>query len=234
MNRKFNRTRANALAFAMALATGIFAVTAEVTVSAQDHSGHAGQAQSGDMPSDLHYIDMMVMHHEQGVEMARLAEEKGQNAAVKAFAKKTGGGQQNDIKELQRYRDTWYAGRPQMDHAQMMSHMGNMPGHKGMKMDMEGDMAKLRAATGREFDRLFLDTMSSHHQMAVGMSKEAATKAEHAEIKRFAGKTATKQQGEIAEMNRLRASVGGKVARKPAPKKKPAAKKSGHSGHTMH
>jgi len=218
----------------MALAAGIFTLTAQAPVSAQDHSGHAGQAQSGDMPYDLHFIDMMVMHHEQGVEMARLAEEKGQSAAVKAFARKTGGGQQNDIKELQRYRDTWYAGRPQMDHAQMMSHMENMPGHKGMKMDTEGDMAKLRAAAGRDFDRLFLDTMSHHHQMAVDMSKGATTKAEHAEIKLFAGKTVTKQQGEIAEMARLKASVGGKVARKPAPKKKSAPKKSGHSGHTMH
>jgi hypothetical protein len=105
-------------------------------------------------------------------------------------------------------------------------------------------MRKLQAAEGRAFDRLFLDTMTHHHQMAVDMSKEASTKAEHKEIKDFARKTVAKQQGEIAEMNRINAALGGgkpaaktaAVARKkPAPKKKPAAKKpAAHTGHGSH
>ena len=75
--------------------------------------------------------------------------------------------------------------------------------------------------------------------MAVDTSKEAEIKAEHAELRELARKTAAKQQGEIAEMNRLRASLGGArtttktAARKPvAKKKKPAARKpAAHTGH---
>ncbi|MGH9929339.1 MAG: DUF305 domain-containing protein, partial [Pyrinomonadaceae bacterium] len=73
------------------------------------------------------------------------------------------------------------------------------------------------------FDRLFLDTMIHHHQMAIGMAKEATTKGEHAEIKEFARKAVVKQQGQITEMNRLKG--GGtnqrtKSSTKPKPKPK--------------
>lgn len=43
--------------------------------------------------------------------------------------------------------------------------------------------------------------MIHHHQMALGMAKEAATKAEHPEIKEMARKTVVKQTAEIAEMS---------------------------------
>jgi uncharacterized protein (DUF305 family) len=134
-----------------------------------------------------------------------------------------------------------------MDHAQMTAHMQGMPGHGSMKMDPAADMAKLQAAEGGAFDRLFLDTMTYHHNMAVDMSKDAAAKAEHAELKTFARRAVAKQQAEVAEMNRLKAGVGEPAARratakpavrraaKPAAKaKRPAAKSTGHKGHTDH
>jgi uncharacterized protein (DUF305 family) len=227
-----------------ALAVVALVALSVVTAAAQGHTGHAGQqqqqtghaghGQAAEMPYDLHYIDMTVMHHEQGVEMARLAEEKGADARVRTFAKKTADDQQRDIAVLRGHRQQWYSDRPLMDHAQMTAHMQAMPGHQNMKMDPEADMAKLRAAEGRAFDRLFLDTMTHHHQMAVDMSKEAQKKAEHAEIRQFATKAVAKQQAEIAEMKRISAALGGgrTAARKPAPKKRPAAKKpAAHSGH---
>ena len=232
------RKLAGALAAAALVAVGV------VGAAAQDHTGHTGHGQAGNMPYDLHFIDMTIMHHEQGVEMSRLAQQKGADARFKALAKKTADDQQRDIAVLRGHRQHWYSNHPQMDHAQMMSHMQSMPGHQNMRMDHGADMAKLQAAEGRAFDRLFLSTMTHHHKMMVDMSKEAATKAEHAEIREFARKTAAKQQGEIAEMNRIRASLGGAratttkaAARKPvAKKKKPAARKpaAAHAGHGNH
>jgi outer membrane protein, heavy metal efflux system len=62
---------------------------------------------------------------------------------------------------------------------------------------------------------------------------EIEIEAEHAEIKEFAAKTVAKQQAGVAEMNRLKAALGGRAAaRKPAPKKRtPAKKPAAHSGH---
>ena len=129
-----------------------------------------------------------------------------------------------------------------MDHAQMMAHMQGMSGHAGMKMDHGADLVKLRAASATAFDRLFLDTMIHHHRMAIDMSKDAATKAEHAELKTFARRMAAKQQAEVAEMSRLRASVGGAPVRKaavrraaaPKPAAKPKRKAPAHTSHSGH
>ncbi len=222
--------------------SGVVAVSATET-QAQNQS----TSQMGKMPYDLHFIDMMIMHHRQGTAMARLAERKGSVPALRAFAKKTADDQETELLELKKHRDHWYAGAPEMDHSQMMAQMpgmsghGNMKmdnsqmsakpgmsGHGHMKMDMQGDLAKLQAASGKQFDRLFLDTMIPHHQMAIDMSKEVVTKAEHAEIKEMARLTALKQQGEIAEMNRLKGARSGKTNSATKSKAKPK------TGHTMH
>lgn len=186
----------------------ILGVSVTVAVSGtQTRAQNQNSSQVTNMPYDLHFIDMVIMHHRQGIAMARQAERKGSTAALRAFAKKTADDQEKELLELKKHRDHWYAGAPEMDHSQMMA-MPGMSGHANM--DMQGDIAKLQAASGKQFDRLFLDTMIPHHQMAVDMSKEAITKAEHAEIKERARLGIIKQQKEIAEMNKLK---GGSVAK---------------------
>jgi len=209
---KFNRANlvaVSALALALVLIFGSF------------NSAPVRAQQMGDMPHDLHFIDMMIMHHQEGIEMAQMADSKTKNARLKAFAQKTAAEQQKDTEELQGHRNHFYAGRPPMDPAMMESMMQSM--HPGM-MSMEDTRRKLMAAQGTAFDRLFLDTMSQHHQMAVSMAKEATTKAGHAEIKAYARKAVTKQQSEIAEMNRLKGGATSKKKPSTKPKPKPTPK----------
>jgi uncharacterized protein (DUF305 family) len=208
---KFNRKNLIGMSTALGLAVA-FSVFA---------SGSRAQ-QMGDMPYDLHFIDMMIMHHQEGIEMAQMAQTKAQSAKVKAFATKTAADQQKEIGELQAHRNHWYAGKPPMDHAAMQSMMQSM--HPGMNMDMEETRRKLMAANRTAFDRLFLDTMIHHHQMALSMGKEATTKAEHAEIKTFARRAVAKQQSEIAEMNRLKGGTTTKKKTSTKPKPKPTHK----------
>lgn len=182
--------------------------------------------QMGDMPYDLHFIDMTIMHHQEGIEMAQLASTRAASARVKAFAEKTAADQQRDVEELQAHRNHWYAGKPLMDQSMMESMMKSM--HSGMKMDMEETRRELRAATGPAFDRLFLDTMIHHHMMAIEMAKEATTKAEHTELKEFARKAVTKQQNEITEMNKLKGGGTSRTTSKSKPKPKPTTHKHMH------
>jgi len=232
MGRRQNKDRriSNCItAIALILGVSVMVAVSGTQTQAQPQSS----SQMGVMPYDLHYIDMMVMHHRQGSAMARLAERKGSTAALKAFAKKTADAQEKELLELKKHRDHWYAGATEMDHSQMMAQMSGMSGHGNMKMDMQGDMARLQAATGKQFDRLFLDMMVPHHQMAIDMSKEAVTKAEHAEIKEMARLIVVKQQGEIAEMNRLKGGGMGKTSKAKA-KAKSKPKPKPKMDHTMH
>ena len=184
--------------------------------------------QMRDMRYDPHFIDMMIVHHQEAVEMADLAKTKSTNAKVKAFATKTAADQQKDIETLQAHRNHWYAGKPIMDPATVEAMMNNM--HPGMNMNMEETRRSLRAANGAAFDKQFLDTMIHHHVMAVDMAKEAASKAEHAELKDFARNAVTKQTAEITEMNRLKgvpttsSKTRVKSTAKPKPKTTPAHK----------
>lgn len=232
--------------FAFAAAFVVVIGGAHARVSSQDHSGHMPKSQNhsshaghaSEMPYDLHYIDMMLLHNREGLEASQLAAERSTNARVKAFATKTVASQEKEIQQLQWHRDNLYAGRPSMNRAQMSAHMESETVHEGMKMDMEGDMRKLRAASGAAFDRLFLDLMSHHHAMALEMSEEAAVKASHAEIKELARKSRATQSVELSELKSLRVSMGGSsksgAAKKPAAKKSSVKKSSVRTGHSNH
>ena len=69
------------------------------------------------------------------------------------------------------------------------------------------DMNKMSAATGKEFDLMFIDMMTPHHEGAVVMAKEALTKAEHSEIKKLARQIIDAQEKEIAQMNEWKAAL---------------------------
>lgn len=189
--------------------TAILAIAALAVTSvlAQHPAGHGDMEKKGqgmkmsDAPYDLHYIDMMIEHHQMGIDMAKMAQNKASHAELKAFAMKMADDQQKDTDQLQKWRDEWYAGKPKSDHM-------NMPGMSGMKMP-QMDMSKLEAASGNAFDVMFIDMMVPHHQMAIDMSKDAPKKAQHASLKAFARTTIGKQQKEKAQLSKWRAAWGG-------------------------
>ncbi len=155
--------------------------------------------------TDLQFLDMMMMHHADGVKMAQMAAGKAQNADVKALAEKMAADQQKDIEEMQKMRDSHFSGQPKQE---MMTVKGReMTTEMMMKMS-EADMEKLEAASGAEFDRTFLDVFIKHHQMAIDMSKAETSKGKDAEVKKKAREIIAKQTKEIGEMKRLKKQVG--------------------------
>lgn len=153
-----------------------------------------------DAPYDLHYIDMMIEHHQMAIDMGKMAQNKASHAELKDFVTKMADDQQKDSDQLKKWRDEWYAGKPKSDHM-------NMSGMSGMKMP-QMDMGKLEAASGNDFDVMFIDMIVPHHQMAIDMSKEALKKGAHAPLKTFARQTINKQEKEKAQLSKLRAAWG--------------------------
>lgn len=184
----------------------VVAALAVAGALAQHPAGHGDMGKKGqgaktaDTPYDLHYIDMMIEHHQMGIDMAKMAQNKASHAELKTLATKMIEDQQKDQDQLKKWRDEWYAGKPKSDHM-------NMPGMSGMKMP-QMDMGKLETASGNDFDLKFIDMIVPHHQMAIDMSKEALRKASHAQLKTFARQTIDKQQKEKVQLSKWRAAWG--------------------------
>jgi uncharacterized protein (DUF305 family) len=159
-----------------------------------DHSKMKTSPDAANAPFDLQFLDTMIAHHKGAIEMAKDVETKAGRAEIKALAKNIIADQEKEIAQMKKWRDEWFPGKPAALNMQM-------PGMSdSMKMMSGGEMQKLEASSGKDFDLLFLDMMIPHHQGAVTMAKEALQKAEHPEIKTLANQIIKAQQNEIKKM----------------------------------
>jgi uncharacterized protein (DUF305 family) len=158
-------------------------------------AGHEGMKsdQAMMMPKDdSSYVQMMQMHHQMGIDMAKLAVDKASRDDVKAFAKKMIDVQQKDIQDLKRMQESMKTG------AAMHDDHGSM-----MNGQMDKMMADLRQAQGASFDTKFIDMMIPHHQQAVQMSTPP-TKYKSPDVQAFAKKTIAMQTADIKELQQMR------------------------------
>ena len=169
------------------------------------NAAFAQNAKMSGNQTDLQFLDMMLMHHSDGVKMAQMGVDKAQNAGVKALAQKMATSQQKDIEEMQKMRDSHFSGEGKQE--MMMMKGREMTMEMMMKMAQE-DMEKLEAASGAEFDRTFLDVFTKHHQMALDMSKQETSKGKDAEVKKKAREIIAVQTKELGEIKRLKKQVG--------------------------
>ena len=90
--------------------------------------------------------------------------------------------------------------------------------HDGMDMGgdsdsmgmMSGeDMEQLEAASGAEFDRMFLEMMIEHHRGAIAMAQDVQADGSHPDVLALAGDVVADQAAEVEEMEGLLADLGG-------------------------
>ena len=147
----------------------------------------------------------MIMHHAQAVEMTALIDSHSQNKDLHSLGSRISRSQSDEIAMMKRWltmrgEPTSHAmhSMPGMD---MSSHQMLMPG-----MLTEKQMAALRKARGKEFDRLFLTGMIQHHNGALIMVKElfdTAGAGQDAELFNFATDVDSGQRAEIKIMQTM-------------------------------
>ena len=179
-------------------------------------AGCAGLNMSGssNVPFDQQFIDMMVPHHQGAVEMAKIAQQRGEHAEVKKMAQDVIGSQSSEIEKMTSWRKQWFGSdktppmnqMPIVEGSQMAADgAGGMGGmnHSGSTaattMDMSADVEKLRKAP-EPFDRAFIDAMIPHHESAIDAAKASETRAQKPEIKQLAKEVIAAQQKEIEQM----------------------------------
>jgi len=156
--------------------------------------------------ADVDFMQGMIMHHSQAVEMTALIQSHTENRDVRAMGAKISSSQADEIRMMQR----WLAARGQATSMEMPGMPGmDMQGHAMAPMPgmlTPEQMTALRRAHGAEFDRLFLSGMIQHHDGALVMVKDlfnSAGAGQDAEIFDFATDVDNSQRAEIKIMQKL-------------------------------
>ncbi len=123
--------------------------------------------------ADVSFMQGMIMHHSQAVEMTELLRTRTRNPKLQALGKRISISQSDEMRFMKQWLED--RGMPVMP-AHDMSHMDHMK-MGSMNMMMPGmltpeQMQALGKANGSRFDYLFLTGMIQHHTGALVMVQE--------------------------------------------------------------
>ena len=180
-------------------------------------SGEASVASSGTFnDADVAFAQGMIAHHQQAIDMAQMALDPNAGASpdVVDLATRIQGAQDPEIALMTSWLTAW--GRPmQMDTTggHDMSSMDSMSSMDDMMtMDemssMDGmmtaeEMDDLRAMTGADFDRMWMEMMIRHHQGAIAESQTVKAQGSNPDTLALADQIIAAQSQEIEEMQGL-------------------------------
>ena len=160
-----------------------------------DAGNHTMMGQGEFSNADIMFLQMMIPHHQQAVEMGALAETRASNAEVKALAAQIKDEQAPEIAQMKGWLNDAGAG---MD-------MGHDMGMDGMLSDSEFDA--LKSATGAEFDKLYLQGMIGHHEGAIKMAN-MVLKSNNFEVRALGEAIVASQTKQIGYMKELLTKLG--------------------------
>jgi uncharacterized protein (DUF305 family) len=157
----------------------------------------AAQSRAADhVRADVEFMQGMIPHHEQALVMARMAPSSGASDRVRLAALRIELSQKDEIDLMKR----WLTERGHPVAGEHTHHMA-MPG-----MLSDEQLSELRAARGRDFDRLFLQFMIKHHEGALAMVEtlfKSPGAAQEPELARLASDIDSDQRAEIDRMQQM-------------------------------
>jgi uncharacterized protein (DUF305 family) len=171
--------------------------TTNVMSSGSGHMGHGSSSSSNAnyTGADIMFLQMMIPHHQQAIDISNLALKSSQDPELIELAKIIARDQAAEIKQMK----AW------LTDAGASEDMGHsMDGMGGMLNDDE--LAALSAATGKEFDVLWLKGMTEHHDGAIHMT-QMIEDAQNADIKVFGTKVIKDQSEQIDQMKKMLARL---------------------------
>jgi len=154
--------------------------------------------------ADIDFMQGMIMHHSQAVEMTALIPSHTQNPQLASLGARISRSQSDEINFMKR----WLLARGESTSMPMPEMPGmadmDMPPMPGMLT--QAQMTALRQARGAEFDRLFLTGMIQHHNGALIMVKalfDSPGAGQDADLFDFATDADNTQRAEIRIMQSM-------------------------------
>ena len=206
MNTKFLTLSAAAIAAALALAgcsAGSSAPSATPSSSASSAgsmpgmgpgmmSSSAPAASTEHNAADTMFVQGMIPHHEQAVEMSEtMLKKKDIPASVTDLATRIRAAQAPEIETMTGWLKAW-------NESATMGAGHSMDGMMG-----DDDMKQLESAQGNEAAKLFLTQMIAHHQGAVMMAKTETAQGKNADAIKLSKNIVTAQIGRASCRERV-------------------------------
>ncbi|MDT0594964.1 DUF305 domain-containing protein [Glaciecola petra] len=152
---------------------------------------------------DVSFMQDMIPHHAQAVEMGLLVDGRTNNAQIIDIAGRIMRAQEDEIAFMR----SWLEDRGQATEGPHHNHVAH---HLAMGMATAEQMSQLAQSEGVEFDRLFLNLMIPHHEGAVNMVDELLEKSGSAYdpiLYNFVIDIVNDQEAEIAQMDAMLADL---------------------------
>jgi uncharacterized protein (DUF305 family) len=171
----------------------LFALTAVLAVGCGGGDDDE-PASSSAVPFDQAFIDAMVPHHQEAIEMAEAAKARGLTVAeLDQIADDIIATQQGEIDQMLAWREEWFGSR---DIGPLLPEvLGLSEDELGME---HGSAAEITNAA--DADATFAAMMVPHHEGAIAMAEVARERAEHDEIEALAAAILAAQEREVATL----------------------------------
>ncbi|MFI5841476.1 DUF305 domain-containing protein [Catenuloplanes sp. NPDC051500] len=151
--------------------------------------------------NDVMFLQMMVNHHQQGVEMAKIAAEKSTSDQLKTLASAVVATQTDEVATMKSWLTAWGEADSAATDVNLHADHGGLPATSTEEID------SLRATSGADFDPTFLALFTGHQHNAVEMSKTEAAEGVNPDAKSLAKSIDESRTAQIQLMLQLSAAV---------------------------
>lgn len=159
---------------------------------------------------DVEFLQGMIPHHEQAVEMSDiLLAKEGVDAEVADLAQQIRDSQQAEIEQMRGWLESW--GEPVETTTETATQEDGTPslapGDTPIELpDMSpgSDMEELRDASGEEASLIYVDDMIGHHEDAVDMAEEQVDSGQNMEVTDLARSIIEDQEAEIGQLEQIK------------------------------
>jgi uncharacterized protein (DUF305 family) len=152
----------------------------------------AGQRGRGMMmDSDRMFIEQMIPHHQDAVDMGELALVRAEHQEIKQLAATIIRDQSREITLMRDWYRAWFG-------SEIPEYQGMGGGGMGMMEGMAGNPTDLiQLANATPFDKEFIEQMIPHHQMAIMMAQMVMRHSDRQEIRELGSSIIQTQSAEV-------------------------------------
>lgn len=165
------------------------------TVSAQA----VAQIQAGDEfnDTDVMFLQMLVYHQKQGLQMTSTAVTRAQNADLAILAGAVQATERDELDMMQSWLTQW---KKPVD---VDTNKGLHADHGGLPATGPAEIKALKTVKTAAFDTAFLNLFLAHQHNAIEMAHLETTNGTNKAVKDFAARVRESRQGEVRQMLKL-------------------------------